>query len=177
MLVEIPVRFVVVHFNDNRGAQLDFKMARQAYTHAPDGAVKIKIGIPLRGIIDLGCRVILVCLVSPVPMGRGMGRWSAAGRLVHRHAAGRIHITGREKKREKSPDQNGKKSLRIFHLFSSRQNDCLTQYLIFSGNRAIRGAASSMLLKEGAVWFRSAYANRLCHMGFPNWRACIPEKN
>jgi hypothetical protein len=52
-------------------------------------------------------------------MSRGMGRRPAAGRLAHRNAAGRIHITGREKKREKSPDQNGKKSLRGFHVFSS----------------------------------------------------------
>jgi len=109
MLVEIPVGFIAVHFNYNRDAQLEFKMARQGDAHAPVGAVEIKIGISLWGKIDLGRRIISVLLMSPVAMGRGMGRWSASGRRAHRNAATRINITGGEKKREQSPDQNGKK--------------------------------------------------------------------
>ena len=118
MLVEIPVRFIAVHFNDNRVVQPDFKMAWQSHAHAPVGAVMVKIGISFQGKIDLGSGIIPVLLVSSIPVGRGMAGWTAViVRLAHRNATGRINITGWEKKREKSPDQNGKKSLRVFHVF------------------------------------------------------------
>jgi hypothetical protein len=123
--IEIPVGRIAFHFDGDMVAQPDLKLERQARAHAPGGAVKVKVGIPVRGKIDLGRRVISVDMVSPITVGRGMGGRPVAGSRTHPGAAARDNVTGGEKKRKKCAEQNNKKKAGFLHLISSLKNGLL----------------------------------------------------